>query len=133
MKNLTKKKSVVIVVGILLAVGIFYGGFAFGSSKAAAPASGTRNQNFSGARMMMQGNRANLVIGNIISKDDTSITISMPTGGSRIVFISPTTAVMKSVAGSLDDLKVGNTVTVQGNTNSANGITADSIQIRQTQ
>ncbi|MBI3442506.1 MAG: hypothetical protein HY007_01965 [Candidatus Sungbacteria bacterium] len=82
--------------------------------------------------------------GQIIGRDDKSITIQLRApdqntdngsggqqqGGSKIIFISDSTQVMKAVSGSLKDLSVGQTVTAMGISNPDGSITAQTIQIR---
>lgn len=68
--------------------------------------------------------------GNIVAKDATSITVQMHDGGSRMVFFTSTTPVLKSTPGSADDLKVGETISVAGISNQDGSVSAQSIQIR---
>jgi Domain of unknown function (DUF5666) len=70
--------------------------------------------------------------GEIIAKDASSITVSVQGGGSKIVLVSPSTAIMKTAAGSLADLAIGQSVTVMGTANADGSITAQSVQQRPT-
>lgn len=70
------------------------------------------------------------IAGEIISKDDKSITMKLRDGGSRIVFFSDSTEISKLVEGNLNDLIVGKNISVNGTTNPDGSITARSIQLR---
>jgi cytochrome c biogenesis protein ResB len=129
----------VIIVGGLLAGGAFYGGMIYGKNKTTQGISQERQQRFqqmgasaSGAMGGRSGNQAgnNFATGQIISKDDKSITIKLQDGGSKIIFFSDTTGVSKFTTGSSSDLEVGKTVMITGKTNQDGSITAQSIQLR---
>lgn len=132
------------VIAAIVGVGAFYGGMSYGKSQAA----GARNSSLSqrqgfgagaaggalrnGSEQGRGGNRAagEFVNGSIIAKDDKSITIKSIGGGSKIVFLSSSTQIMKSVDGSAADLATGKNVMVTGSTNSDGSLTAQSIQLR---
>ncbi|MFH0955907.1 MAG: hypothetical protein V1801_01680 [Candidatus Falkowbacteria bacterium] len=132
-----------IVAVVIVGAGSFYGGMLYGKSQ------GGKNtaqnfQNFSpeeraqrfgqmGVGQSRGGNRiadGGFVNGDIIAKDEKSITIKSADGGSKIVFLSNSTQIMKSVDGSALDLETGKNVTIIGSTNSDGSLTAQSIQLR---
>ena len=126
-KTLLSILSVAVVVG----AGAFYGGMKYDQSTAQANLSQMRaNRTGGGDGGARGGQGEGFTNGNVISKDDKSITVQMRTGGSKIVFFSGGTQIMKSIAGSLSDLAVGDQVTANGSANSDGSITAQSIQIR---
>ena len=131
---MTTTKTIILVV--VVAIVAFFGGRAYGQHTAAAatPAAGTFGQGRGGFAGGMRGGAANggFVSGTVLSKDMNGITIQNQSGGSKIVLVSPTTTVAKSVQGALTDVAVGSTVTVVGSTNSDGSLTAQSIQIRPT-
>jgi len=137
------KKILLLVIAVVIAGVAFYGGMKYGQSKSIG---GLGQRNFTNLsdeerqqRMQQMGAAnigagrgagSNFSSGEIISKDDTSITIKLRDGGSKIIFYSETTEVGKFVNGSPNDLKVGNTVSVNGKSNDDGSITAQSVQIR---
>jgi len=130
------KKTVTIIVGVVLVAVSFYGGMVYGQSK---PKTLTRG-NFMGANQTGQvsgdqngfrgGVAGGFVNGEIISKDSTGITIKLQNGGSQIVLVSVSTPITKSASGTINDLSVGTQVMVTGTTNTDKSMTAKSIQIR---
>ena len=127
------QKSIPIMVFALLIVGggSFYAGIKYDQNKAVASPSGFRNGG-GGGRMGggMRGANGGFISGDILAQDATSVTVKLRDGGSKIVFFSDTTQVMKAVAGTAKDLAVGEQVSVQGTPNSDGSVTAQSIQIR---
>lgn len=139
---MAKKIIPIIIALIIIGGGAFYGGMKYGESKASA----NRGQgNFSNLQnltpaerqqrlqqMGAQGNRtgAGFLMGEIIAKDDKSITVKLQDGSSKIIFYSDSTEVSESATGTVSDLEVGKTVTINGKTNQDGSLTAQSIQIR---
>ncbi len=68
--------------------------------------------------------------GEVLSKDDKSLTIKLRNGGSQIVLLSDKTQVVKSDQGTLNDVTVGENISINGTANQDGSVTAESIQIR---
>jgi hypothetical protein len=126
-----------IIAGFLVVViaGVsFYGGMAY--AKSSAPARGQfTNGQFMGGQNRTGGLRAagsagSIAFGEIVSKDATSVTVKTQDGSSKIVLVSASVKVTKSVEGSLDDLVAGENVSIVGTTNKDGSLTAQSVQIR---
>jgi len=118
---------------VLVGAGAFYGGMVYGKNQ---PKQSMRNgTQIQAGQLGGQFNRAgragaNFISGEIIAKDDKSITVKLPDGGSKIVFLSGTTQIMKSVDGSMTDLATGKNAMITGSANSDGSLTAQSIQLR---
>lgn len=142
MKNFIKKINNVVLIGVVAALVFgasgFYGGVKYQQSKMsngmmfAGARNGTAGDVNAKARQVFggMGGQKGMIIGEIISKDDTSIIVKLPDGGSKIIFFSGSTTVNKSVSGALADLETGKTAMITGADNSDGSITAQNIQIR---
>jgi hypothetical protein len=141
-------KSIAIIILIVVLVGslAFYSGMRYAQNKISKSNVSQVNfqnlQNLSpqerqkrlqefGMRFRSGNQRdANFAAGEIIAKDDKSVTIKLRDGGSKIIFFSGSTEITKFVAGNLEDLEVGKNIVVNGSTNPDGSITAQSIQLR---
>lgn len=132
-----KKNLPFIIVGIVLIVVAFYGGMKYGQSTGAGNRRGMANltpeqqqqmaQRFGNGSGARNGNNASN--GEIIAKDNQSITIKLRDGGSKIIFFSASTKISKSTDGTSDDLAVGVNVMVDGTANQDGSITAQNVRI----
>ena len=131
----------IILTAIIVGAGAFYGGMKYAQVKNPGTSANFANltpeqrqqraQQMAGARRT--GNNAqgaNFTSGDIISKDDKSITIKTQDNGSKIVFYSSSTPIKKSVDGAASDLEINKQVMISGSQNSDGSITAQNIQIR---
>lgn len=135
MKKYTSPFVFFLIAIVLLAVGAFYGGIEYQKGQSASSLNNRfRNQDAfpSGSRVrdFSNGNSMNFTSGEIIAKDEGSVTVKMQNGSTKIVLFGPTVEVYKSDKGSLEDLVVGENVMVNGKANSDGSLTADSVQIR---
>ncbi len=145
-----KKNIIIAVIIIIIGVGSFYGGIKYGQKNNSAKNSVPDFQNMTAEQRQQvfqqfrgngdtQGSRRNgagsqnrgaFLSGEIISKDDKSVTIKLRDGGSKIIFLSGSTSIVKTTDGTVADLETGKQVTINGKDNSDGSVTAESIQIR---
>ncbi len=83
-----------------------------------------------GAKMQGGINRGNMVSGEIIGKDDQSLTVKLADGGSKIVYFSGKTTIGQTTVADSGALTVGQNVIVSGTANSDGSLVAQMIQIR---
>lgn len=133
-----QKTLITIVIAVIAGGG---GGFYVGMKYAQTKTSGDfrpgrnlspeeRRQRFYERGRQSGRSGADSTNGEIISKDGNGFTIKLRDGGSKIIFISESTEIGKFATGTVNDLKVGKTITVNGKPNSDGSLTADSIQVR---
>ena len=149
----SKKTKTGLIIGfVVVALVFFYAGYKYASSQNAVSSVAQNANGFArtgganGARGARVG--GGFVSGQIVSKDANSITVQLrtlggqnnPNGGaeqiqgqgSKIVFYTGTTSIMKTTDGTSDDLAVGKEVSITGTANPDGSVNAQSIQIRPT-
>ncbi len=125
-KNITLAASAVVLMAAS-----FYGGMLY-QERFQRPGDMMRMPNANNQRFMGQrGGQANgFIMGEILKKDATSVTIKMQDGSTKIVLMGESTEVTKSVSGSGGDLTTGLNISVAGSPNPDGSVTAQTIQIR---
>ena len=124
---MSKKLITIILISHLIAIGVgVYGGMKYGQSK--SPLSNLSRQNFQNLspeqrQQLSQGRTgggtgANFLSGEVITKDEQSLTLKMSDGSSKIVFFSDSTQISKTTEGSIGDVEVGKQIMVSGDQNS---------------
>jgi hypothetical protein len=68
--------------------------------------------------------------GEVISFDNQMLTLKGRDGGSKVIVVTDTTKVLKSVTGVKSDVKTGSSVVIMGTQNSDGSITAETLQLR---
>jgi len=134
---MNKKIYGIIILSVIVSGVVFYGGMVYADMSRGN--SGGNPANFSageGNRFPADGGSlgtrsagGEFSASEIISKDDTSVTVKMQNGSTKIVLIGSDTQIMTWTAGSSDDLTIGTKVMVTGSTNSDGSISAQSIQV----
>ncbi len=127
------KLITIIILGIVIIGGVsFYGGIKYSGSKSPFNQRMGESRFAGGDGVNMhgsQGTETNVVVGEIIAKDDTSITIKLPDGGSRIVFFTQSTVIAKNATTSAADLVIGENVVANGSANADGSTNAETIQL----
>lgn len=124
-----KKYLPILLTAIIIGGVAFYGGMQYDKNRSLATvgSTGGNRGNFGGRQ---RGNSGNFIAGQIIGKDDKSITVQSLDGSSKIIFFSDATKIMKAVDGASGDLAADKQVTVNGTANPDGSINAQSIQLR---
>ena len=148
--NVRARRPVQIVVGVVVALAFFGGGYALGGSRATPAVAATATTTGASGAFAGRGGQGaaggaaaqrGLANGQILAVNSDSITISMRQGGqngasptttSQLVLVGSGTRLVKTVETDikLSDLKVGDTVTVAGTPDTASGtISAQAIVV----
>lgn len=127
-----KKQMIGVVIAAVVLVGLsFYAGTKFSSAKSPMDFGGRQGMEMTGERNLSQkGGNGGVVSGEIIAKDDKSITVKFANGSSRVVYFSDLTQIVKTVLATSDDLVVGGNVIVNGDKSQDGTTTAQRIQLR---
>jgi len=135
-----KRNQIIIAIVVLVLVGgiSFYAGTKVGSGGAGANkggqfgAAGLNGAGGAGGARSGRGGQggAGFVNGEVLSKDTTSITVKLANGGSKIIFVSTSTAVQKTSAGTIADIIVGSQITANGQANADGSVNATTINQR---
>lgn len=125
-----KMLPIMIVIIVLVAVGFFYGGMQYKSSKTPTRGQFVGGLPQGGMARADNKNNASFVNGEILSKDNQSITVKLNNGGSKTVLFSTSTTIGKMATGTAEDLSVGTLVMVTGKSTTDGSLTAETIQIR---
>ena len=133
---MNKNILITIVLIIIVGAGAFYGGMQYEKSKQgttgqyAMQGQGAGMRGGYGRRLGGQGGaNGSAVRGKIISVSDTSITVQMMDGSSKIVLLGSSTPITKATAGTKTDLTAGAQVMAVGTTNSDGSVTAQFVQL----
>ena len=140
MKIEKNKKIILAVVVVVVLITVFCCGMFYSKNK--TPNRGQFGQvgqnfdknNLGGVVGMIglkgSGSFGNMTTGEILSKDAQSFTVKLKDGGSKIVFYTDKTSIIKTTDGTLDDLVIGKNISITGAANPDGSINADSVQIR---
>ncbi len=71
-----------------------------------------------------------MINGEIIKKDDKSITVKANDNSSKIIYFSASTTISKFAEGSKNDLQIGDNIMANGTSNSDGSVVAQMIQMR---
>ena len=140
-----KKIIPIFIVLIVIGGGAFYGGMKYGESKSPLgdfSRQGFQNLSEEERQQLFQGNvggtiqkgvergtGASFLNGEVIDKDEQSLTLKTMDGSSRIIFFSGSTEISKTTEGSTDDIEIGRQIMVTGEQNSDGSYTAKTIQL----
>lgn len=121
------KNKLFLGAGLIIVTGVsFYAGTRYSA--------GNQNTEFrqnGGTRQFGSGRNGGMrpVLGDILSVDESGLTVKLGNGTSKIVLLEGKTNIVKTSSGSVKDLEPGKTISVFGTANSDGSITAQNIQL----
>ncbi len=132
------KKTIIIsiVTAVVFGVGFFFVGYSYGKNSLPTNIGknvmGQNSQrlggNFNGQTRGV--NTQNAINGEVISKDEKSITIKLKDGGSAIAFIGSGTTIYNTSTSTIESVSVGKQIFISGTKNQDGSFSTQSIQIR---
>jgi hypothetical protein len=127
-----KKTILFLVILIIIGGGSFWGGIQYEKNKISSQKPSF--QNLSSEQRQQFAQRAgragaNFLSGEVINKDEKSLTLKLPDGSTKIVFFSGSTQISKAIEGKIDDIEIGKQIMVSGDQNSDGSYTAKTIQL----
>lgn len=126
-------KILLVVIVVVVAAAAFYGGTVyqkgqtqtFGGQSGFARRFGQNGQNGQNAQNFRP------VRGQVINKDNNSLTVKLADGSTKLVILSNSTMYYKSSTASASDVIDGDTIQVLGTQNSDGSVTAQNVQLGQ--
>jgi hypothetical protein len=127
-----KKILPIIIVIIIVGAGAFYGGMKYQQNKISSQRPSFQNLSPEQRQQFAQRvgrTGVNFLSGEVISKDEKSLTLKLPDGSTKIVFFSGSTQISKATEGTIDDIGIGKQIMVSGDQNPDGSYTARIIQL----
>ncbi len=130
MKNIS---TITIILVVIAAGAGFFGGMKYQQSHSTNLQMTARSDGSNGMRTgqfgQRGGGRGGATVGEVLSRDDKSITIKLMDGSSKIVLLSDKTPINKTTQATMADITVGTRVAVFGAANSDGSVTAQNVQL----
>lgn len=117
-----KREILFLIILILVATAAFYGGMKYQQSKM------PQRIFFQRGGQTIQA-REGMFYGEVISKDEKNLTLKLPDGSTRIVFLSEQTEFLKTTEGDLNDIEVGKQIMIIGNQTIEGAFVAEQIHL----
>ncbi len=127
----SNKGMVAVAAILIIGAGSFFGGMRYQQSK--VHFGEFSRQNPTDQRSIQRGDMerggASVASGEVVEIKEGMITLKMMDGGSRIIFVSDLTEVIKTEKGNISEIGVGEQIMVSGEQNADGSVVARSIQL----